>query len=25
VKTRDAFLRIPRVTYADWQQKAKKQ
>ena len=25
VKTRDAFLRIPRVTYADWQQNAKKQ
>jgi len=25
VKTRDAFLHIPRVTYADWQQKAKKQ
>jgi flavin reductase (DIM6/NTAB) family NADH-FMN oxidoreductase RutF len=25
VKTRDAFLRIPRVTYAVWQQKAQKQ
>jgi flavin reductase (DIM6/NTAB) family NADH-FMN oxidoreductase RutF len=25
VKTRDAFLHIPRVTYADWQQHAKKQ
>ena len=25
VKTRDAFLRIPRVTYADWQPKAKTQ
>jgi flavin reductase (DIM6/NTAB) family NADH-FMN oxidoreductase RutF len=25
VKTRDAFLRIPRVTYADWQQNAKRQ
>ena len=25
VKTRDAFLQIPRVTYEDWQQKPKKQ
>ena len=25
VKMRDAFLRIPRVTYADWQPKAKTQ
>ena len=25
VKTRDAFLDIPRVSYADWLQKAKKQ
>ena len=25
VKTRDAFLQIPRVTYEDWQQKPKRQ
>jgi len=25
VKMRDAFLRIPGVTYADWQPKAKTQ
>jgi flavin reductase (DIM6/NTAB) family NADH-FMN oxidoreductase RutF len=24
VKTRDAFLQIPRVTYADWQLEAQK-